>query len=67
MVFIVVMCSDGNASCSQCYAADDAGNRRRWQTATGYRPGTNFARQDVFRGVIHHRVDVRCAVGLHAD
>ena len=67
MVFIVVMCGDGNAARRQCYTADDAGNRRRWQTAACCRPCADFARQDVFRGVIHYRVDVRCAVGLHAD
>ena len=67
MVFVVVMRSNGNAARRQCYAADDAGNRRRWQAAACCCPGTNFARQDVFRSVIHHRVDIWRTVSLHTD
>ena len=67
MVFVVVMCSDGNAARRQCYATNDAGNRRWWQTATCCRPCADFARQDVFRGIIHYWVDVWRTVSLHTN
>ena len=67
MVFIVVVCGDGNAALRQCYTADDADGRRRWQAAACCRPCADFACQDVFRGVIHYRVDVWRTVGLYAN
>ena len=67
MVLVVVVCGDGDAACGQRYAADDAGDCLRGQAAARYHPCADFARQDMFRGVIHHRVDIRRIVGLHTE